>query len=155
MKKTNQRSGESASILFTLAMLVGCGGNLNLGSDASSAGSVGDTHVDVAGAGGSAGGPTGDAGRNSGGYGPENAGSSGAGYAGSFNPAPGVHCECDSVGDSVCSGSLSALCTQIPGCKPSLSDVELSDICGNDPTRAQYSDGARTVISYRLGASND
>jgi hypothetical protein len=155
VKKTYQRLSESASTLVTLAMLLGCGGNLNLGSDASNAGSGAETHVDVSGAGGNAGSPNGEAGRNTGGYRPDNAGSAGAGYAGSFNPAPGVNCACDSVGDSVCSGPLPALCAQIPGCKPSLADVEFSDICRNDPTRAQYSDGERTVISYRLGASNE
>ncbi|HKO51021.1 MAG TPA: hypothetical protein VJV79_25105 [Polyangiaceae bacterium] len=146
MKKNSDRLSESASILLALAMLLGCGGNLSLGTDASNGGAGAQTQVDVGG-----GGNTGGVG----GYLPQNAGGGGAGYAGSINPAPGVDCVCDSVGDSVCSGSLFALCSQIPGCKPNLADIEFSDICGNDPTHAQYSDGERTVIGYRLGANND
>jgi hypothetical protein len=145
MKKNNHRLTKSACGLCLLAMLLGCGGNLSLGTDASNGGSGADTHVDVSGA---AGVPNSVGG---GGY----AGTAGAGYAGSINPAPGVSCACDRVGDSVCSGPLSALCAQIPGCKSSLAAVELSDICGNDPMHAQYSEGARTVISYRLGAMNE
>jgi hypothetical protein len=42
--------------------------------------------------------------------------------------------------------SLAAHCLPIPGCEPSLSDLDFGDICGLDPMRAD-SGGARTIIS--------
>jgi hypothetical protein len=79
----------------------------------------------------------------------------GMGYGGSYSFIPGVDCVCDSIGDSVCSSSLSGLCSHLAGCALSLSDVTFSEICDGNPIQAQYSAGDRTVISYSLGAADE
>jgi len=155
MKKTTHRLTECTSTLLSLAMLLGCNGSLSLGTDASQGGSGGKPQELPS----AANNPSGNAGVPAYGGTPNyfggSGGSGGFGYAGSVSFVPGVDCVCDSVGDSVCSGSLSELCALIPGCRPSLADVKYSSICANDPAQAQYSAGERTVISYRIGANNE
>ena len=136
--------------------LVACGGRHNLGSDRTNgaaeddAGSAGVGADDVGGSGG-----------NGGSGGPFLVG--GAGIAGSvgensLSPRPGVACDCDEKGDSVCHGSLASLCVSIPGCKPALADVRDNfeeNVCSQSPLFATYTDDtAHIIVEYGLGAEN-